>query len=213
MGFSQEDESEKPEAAWENPVLVIVRGIKYNESYKMLTGGICMGSYLNPGNEAFAVALNSEIYVDKTGLLTYTNKVMNTLQGYICNSRPRRFGKSITANMLTAYYSKGCSSKEMFSGLEISRAKDFDKHLNQYDVIKINMQEFLSMSETMEEMLEMLKNYLVSDFKKRNGYKRSTELSKIYGLYRQDYCGCIYSKNQREQEKKLREEEESSVKS
>ena len=74
-----------------------------------------MGSYLNPGNEAFAVALNSEIYVDKTGLLTYTNKVMNTLQGYICNSRPRRFGKSITANMLTAYYSKGCSSKEMFS--------------------------------------------------------------------------------------------------
>ena len=53
-----------------------------------------MGSYLNPGNEAFAVALNSEIYVDKTGLLTYTNKVMNTLQGYICNSRPRRFGKS-----------------------------------------------------------------------------------------------------------------------
>ena len=134
MGFSQEDESEKPEAAWENPVLVIVRGIKYNESYKMLTGGICMGSYLNPGNEAFAVALNSEIYVDKTGLLTYTNKVMNTLQGYICNSRPRRFGKSITANMLTAYYSKGCSSKEMFSGLEISRAKDFEKHLNQYDV-------------------------------------------------------------------------------
>jgi hypothetical protein len=127
MGFSQEDESEKPEAAWENPVLVIVRGIKYNESYKMLTGGICMGSYLNPGNEAFAVALNSEIYVDKTGLLTYTNKVMNTLQGYICNSRPRRFGKSITANMLTAYYSKGCSSKEMFSGLEISRAKDFEK--------------------------------------------------------------------------------------
>ena len=57
-----------------------------------MTGGICMGSYLNPGNEAFAVALNSEIYVDKTGLLTYTNKVMNTLQGYICNSRPRRFG-------------------------------------------------------------------------------------------------------------------------
>ena len=71
-----------------------------------------MGVFVNPGNEAFAVALNSEIYVDKTELLTYTNKVMNTLQGYICNSRPRRFGKSITANMLTAYYSKGCDSKK-----------------------------------------------------------------------------------------------------
>ena len=89
-----------------------------------------MGMFVNPGNEAFAVALNSEIYIDKTGLLTYTNKVMNTLQGYICNSRPRRFGKSITANMLTAYYSKGCSSGEMFSRLEISKAEDFKKHLN-----------------------------------------------------------------------------------
>ena len=85
-----------------------------------------MGVFVNPGNEAFAVALNSEIYVDKTELLTYTNKVMNTLQGYICNSRPRRFGKSITANMLTAYYSKGCSSREMFSNLGISIAEGFE---------------------------------------------------------------------------------------
>ena len=40
--------------------------------------------------------------------------------------------------------------------------------------------------------------YLVSDFKKKNGYKRSTELSKQYGIYRQDYCGCIFSKQERE---------------
>ena len=39
--------------------------------------------------------------------------------------------------------------------------------------------------------------YLISDFKKKNGYKRSTELSKIYGLYRQDYCGCEFSQRQR----------------
>lgn len=59
-----------------------------------------MGLFVNPDNGAFQVALNSEIYVDKTGLLNYTNKVINTLQGYICNSRPRRFGKSITANKI-----------------------------------------------------------------------------------------------------------------
>ena len=165
MGFSQEDESEKPEAAWENPVLVIVRGIKYNESYKMLTGGICMGSYLNPGNEAFAVALNSEIYVDKTGLLTYTNKVMNTLQGYICNSRPRRFGKSITANMLTAYYSKGCSSKEMFSGLEISRAKDFEKHLNQYDVIHWDIQWCMGPANGPEKVVSYISEKTISELR------------------------------------------------
>ena len=99
-----------------------------------------MGMFVNPGNEAFQVALNSEIYVDKTGLLKYTNKVMNTLQGYICNSRPRRFGKSITANMLTAYYSRGCDSEEMFSKLEISTSCDFKKHLNRYDVIHLDIQ-------------------------------------------------------------------------
>ena len=43
--------------------------------------------------------------------------------------------------------------------------------------------------------------YLYSDFKKKNGYKRSLELSKIYNLYRQDYCGCIYSKLEREDKK------------
>ena len=96
--------------------------------------------FVNPGNDAFQVALNSEIYVDKSGLLEYTNRVMNTLQGYICNSRPRRFGKSVTANMMTAYYSRGCDSEEMFSHLEISKSQDFKKHLNQYDVIHLDIQ-------------------------------------------------------------------------
>ena len=99
-----------------------------------------MGMFVNPGTQAFQVAVNSEIYVDKTEMLEYTNKVMNTLQGYICNSRPRRFGKSITANMLTAYYSKGCDSQELFAGLKISEAPDFKKHLNQYDVIYLDIQ-------------------------------------------------------------------------
>lgn len=50
--------------------------------------------------------------------------------------------------------------------------------------------------------------FLNSDFKKKNGYKRSVELSEIYGLYRQDYCGCVYSKLQREQEKRAKVQEE-----
>ena len=99
-----------------------------------------MGMFVNPDNSAFQVALNSEIYVDKSGLIAYTNRVLNTLQGYICNSRPRRFGKSITANMLTAYYSRGCDSTAMFAGLEISKSADYKKHLNQYDVIHLDIQ-------------------------------------------------------------------------
>ena len=82
-----------------------------------------MGIFVNPDDSAFQVALNSEIYVDKTGLIKYTNRVLNTLQSYICNSRSRRFGKSITANMLTAYYSRGCDSEEMFAELEISKTQ------------------------------------------------------------------------------------------
>ena len=79
-----------------------------------------MGRFVNPDNSAFQVALNSEIYVDKTGLIKYTNSVLDTTNAYICNSRPRRFGKSYAANMLSAYYSKGADSEKMFSGLEIS---------------------------------------------------------------------------------------------
>lgn len=77
-------------------------------------------------------------------MIAYTNRVLGTMEGYICNSRPRRFGKSITANMLTAYYSKGCDLKAMFAGLEISKSADFKKHLNKYDVIHIDVQWFLA---------------------------------------------------------------------
>ena len=80
-----------------------------------------MGRFVNPDNSAFQVALNSKIYVDKTGLIEYTNSVLDTTDAYICNSRPRRFGKSYAANMLAAYYSKGADSEKMFSGLQISK--------------------------------------------------------------------------------------------
>ena len=95
---------------------------------------------MNPGNGAFQVALNSKIYVDKTGLLDYTNSVLGTTDAYICNSRPRRFGKSYAANMLAAYYSKGCDSEKMFSELDIAKTENFALHLNKYDVIHIDVQ-------------------------------------------------------------------------
>ena len=124
-----------------------------------------MGMFVNPGNSAFQVALNSEIYVDKTGLLEYTNKVMNTLQGYICNSRPRRFGKSITANMLTAYYSKGCDSKEMFSNLEISKTPDFEKRLNKYDVIHVDIQWCMEPAGGADNIVSYISEKTISELK------------------------------------------------
>ena len=115
-----------------------------------------MGRFLNPDNSAFKVALNSEIYVDKTGLLTYTNKVLNTKQALICNSRPRRFGKSITADMITAYYSRGCNSKKMFENLEIAQSDTFQKHLNQYDVIHLDIQWCLEPAGSVENVVPFI---------------------------------------------------------
>lgn len=102
-----------------------------------------MGRFVNPDNSAFQAALNSRIYVDKTGLIVCMNEVLDSTDAYICNSRPRRFGKSYAANMLAAYYSKGAESEKMFSDLEIGQSEDFKKHLNKYDVIHIDVQWFL----------------------------------------------------------------------
>ena len=99
-----------------------------------------MGMFVNPDNSAFQAALNAQIYVDKSGLLVYTNRVLASTDAFICNSRPRRFGKSITANMLAAYYSKGCDSSKMFEKLKISQSDGFKKHLNKYDIIQLDIQ-------------------------------------------------------------------------
>ncbi len=101
-----------------------------------------MGRYVNPGNNMFRKSVCSDIYVDKTIMLRELNSVIGTRDCFVCVSRPRRFGKSVTADMVAAYYSCGCDSRELFSGLKISCDGSFDRHLNRYNVIKINMADF-----------------------------------------------------------------------
>ncbi|MCC8137735.1 MAG: AAA family ATPase [Clostridiales bacterium] len=125
-----------------------------------------MGIYLNPGNVDFQIALNSKIYVDKTELIAYLNSLMMTEQRFICVSRPRRFGKSMAANMLAAYYSRGCDSEEMFTNLKISGKTDFKKHMNQYNVIRLNMQDFLSKTGTVSEMTVRIEKKILREFKR-----------------------------------------------
>ena len=129
-----------------------------------------MGIYLNPGNHAFAEAICSKIYIDKTGLIACTNELIKTKEKYLCISRPRRFGKSMTLEMLAAYYSCGCDSRELFAGFKIAQHKDFEKHLNQYDVIYLNMQQFL-----IEADVGNVTHYLEQEVLR--------ELRKVYGRY------------------------------
>lgn len=115
-----------------------------------------MGIYLNPGNTGFLESVQSEIYIDKSMLLSYTNKVFGTEQKYICVSRPRCFGKSMAAKMLAAYYSKGCSSRSLFETLKIAKEPSCFQYLNCCNVIFLNMQSFLSETHHIAEMLEKL---------------------------------------------------------
>ena len=73
-----------------------------------------MGIYLNPNNDNFTEITNNEIYVDKTMMISTLNRIMKVNNKYICVSRPRRFGKTIAGNMLSAYFSKGCDSRKLF---------------------------------------------------------------------------------------------------
>lgn len=127
-----------------------------------------MGYYLNPGNSSFRETIRSRIYVDKTQLIAWINGLMNTKEKYLCVSRPRRFGKTVTLEMLAAYYSCGCNSAELFRGLEIERDATYQEHLNRYDVLFLNMQQFLS-----EASSGKLTDYLVQEVLR--------ELRKEYG--------------------------------
>ena len=93
-----------------------------------------MGIYLNPGNSGFERILKGK-YIDKTGLIEIMNSRLDSPDGLVCVSRPRRFGKSYAATMLAAYYDATCESDYLFNGLEISKSSDYKKHLNNYNVI------------------------------------------------------------------------------
>ncbi|WP_418844016.1 AAA family ATPase, partial [Phascolarctobacterium succinatutens] len=125
-----------------------------------------MGRFVNPDNSAFQVAVASEIYIDKPGMRAYTNKVLGTKQALICNSRPRRFGKSTTADMLTAYYSRGADSKNLFAGYEISNDKNFSKYLNKYDVIHLDIQWCMMDAGSAENTVSYINKNVIGELKK-----------------------------------------------
>ena len=101
-----------------------------------------MGIYINTGNEGFRRARNSE-YVDKSGLIAVVNDTLFSEQSFTCVSRCRRFGKSMAAKMLCAYYDKSCNSRELFADLEIANHPSFEEHLNKYPVIYLDLSEFV----------------------------------------------------------------------
>lgn len=168
-----------------------------------------MGIYLNPGSERFEESLNSEIYVDKSELIHYVNRAVGTEQKYLCVSRPRRFGKSMTANMLAAYYGRENDTRGLFEKLNIAKKDSFEKHLNQYNVIFLNIQDFLSQTHDIELLRKSVEKSLLWDllnnFPEVSYFDKEDLIRTMQDIYQKekvpfifiiDEWDCIFRENQ-----------------
>lgn len=121
-----------------------------------------MGEFVNPGNDAFSVVSAGE-YVDKTGLISLLNKRIGTNRNLVCVSRPRRFGKSYAAQMLSAYYDRSCDSSSLFGNMAVAEDSLFRKHLNCYDVIYVDISAVKPYSDNYRDLIPFLSEKLTEE--------------------------------------------------
>lgn len=121
-----------------------------------------MGKYLGMGNAGFA-AVRKGVYVDKTGMISFINDTLGTKDKLTCVSRPRRFGKSFAAQMLCAYYDKSCDSRTLFEGLEISHDASFEKYLNKFNVIYLDITLFTSRTPDIKDVVRHINDAVLAE--------------------------------------------------
>ena len=145
---------------------------KYSFLYETgISGNTKFYNCLNKGDKAFLEAKNSQIYVDKSELLIHTNSFIETDKKYICISRPRRFGKTTSVNMVAAYYDETCNAEQTFKGLKITNHHSFYTFANKYIVIKITIQDYLSISHDIDILLKKIQDDIIFDLLKQYGTK------------------------------------------
>jgi len=123
-----------------------------------------MGIFINKGNSGFRQTRKSE-YIDKSGLIGVVNQTLFTRQKFTCVTRCRRFGKSMAAEMLAAYYDHSCDSRPLFTDLQIAGNPTFEEHLNKYPVIYLDMTTFIT-SFGDEQIVAHMQEELISDIQK-----------------------------------------------
>ena len=121
-----------------------------------------MGTYINRGNCEFSDIVNSE-YVDKTSLIPLINMTLNTENRYSCVTRCRRFGKSMAAKMLCAYYDKSCDSRELFRGLKAEQDSTFETYLNKYYVICVDITDFTTKYRGERDIVKRIQNRIIKE--------------------------------------------------
>lgn len=134
-----------------------------------------MGQYLNPGSQRYQMTVDSKIFVDKTEMIQYLNSILNTQQRFVSVSRPRRFGKSIAADMVCAYYDREANDRELFEKRLLAKCPPintaseeitWDGYLGKFDVIRIVMTKFVKKNVTVREALEKMQRLVIRDYKK-----------------------------------------------
>ena len=121
-----------------------------------------MGRYLNPGDSIFRRIKNDK-YVDKSLIIELLNNGIDDAKGLVCMSRPRRFGKSYTAGMLAAYYDCSVDSSELFGDLRIAEKSNYEKYLNQFNVIYLDVSGFISEADDINDVLTNIKQGISRD--------------------------------------------------
>ena len=166
-----------------------------------------MGMYLNPGKQSYQMAVNSEIFVDKTEMIEYLNSVINTQQRFVSVSRPRRFGKTMAADMICAYYDRETDSREFFSQRRLAeidpskkstRGRSWDEYLGKFDVIRLVMTDFMQDSSSVQDMLDYLTEEVVDELREKypdirfgNRIKLRTVMNKVYSTTNRQFVIVI----------------------
>jgi hypothetical protein len=131
-----------------------------------------MGQFFNPGSGQFGTSIKSDIYVDKTGLLAFTNSVLDTQRKYLCVSRPRRFGKSTALAMMAAYYGRGEDTHAVFEKFEIKYEPSFEQHLNKYNVVSLIIQNFIQPANyNIADMIALINKRVIGELREEYGGK------------------------------------------
>lgn len=124
-----------------------------------------MGIYLNPGNEIFQEISRQPIYVDKSGIISVLNEIMERGNKYMCVSRPRRFGKTVVGNLISSFYSRGCDSHALFDGSIISKSEDYEKYLNKLNVIKLDINYEFQTEKDKENLIDRIEKKVSLELK------------------------------------------------
>ena len=127
-----------------------------------------MGIYLN--SESAYTLYKSETqkpyFVDKSRMIEELFPLIEEGANHICITRPRRFGKTVTANMISAFFSKAREASDIFDRLKISTSQNYSKYRNQYNVIHISLNDISRQCTTYEEYITRIEQRLVRDLKR-----------------------------------------------